>query len=142
MAVRSGESATVNVRLEVGPASERIQVVAQAPLLDGASFEMAVKSERFLELPIRDGNPVMLAVLAAGVVNVSEGGTYRPYDNENSPANANSFFSNKSGSGKDDFRENRWGVNANGPVEIPGLYNGHNRTFWMYGYEGISASQP
>ena len=47
---------------------------------------MAVKSERFLELPIRDGNPLMLAVLSPGVVNVSEGGTYRPYDNENSSA--------------------------------------------------------
>jgi hypothetical protein len=223
--VRSSESATVNVKLEVGPASERIQVVAQAPLLGIAAFEMAVTSERLLDLPLRDGNPVMLALLAPGVVNVSDGGTYRPYDNENASAiavngssagthefqidgaantggasgnvayvppadvvsefmieaitfdarngfssgatvklglrqgtkhlhgqlysylenpaaNANSFFSNKSGSGKDDFRENRWGLNANGPVEIPGLYNGHNRTFWMYGYEGISASQP
>ena len=225
VSVRSGESATVNVKLEVGPASQRIQVVEQAPLLGTASFEMAVQSEKLLELPIRDGNPVTLALLAPGVVNVSEGGTYRPYDNENASAiavngssagsheflidgaantggasgnvahvppadavsdfmveaatfdarngfssgatvklslragasrlhgqlysylenpasNANSFFSNKSASGKDDFRENRWGVSANGPVEIPGLYNGHNRTFWMYGYEGISASQP
>jgi hypothetical protein len=61
---------------------------------------------------------------------------------ENPETNADSFFSNKSGSGKDNFRENRWGVNANGPVTIPGVYNGHNRTFWMYGYEGIRASQP
>jgi hypothetical protein len=61
---------------------------------------------------------------------------------ENPAANADSFFSNQSGSGKDDFRENRWGAAANGPVEIPGLYRGHNRTFWMYGYEGIHASQP
>ena len=68
----------------MSPASERIKVVAQAPLVGTASFEMAVKSEKFLELPIRDGTPVMLAVLAPGVVNVSDGGTYRPYDNQNS----------------------------------------------------------
>ena len=68
----------------MSPASERIKVLAQAPLVGTASFEMAVKSEKFLELPIRDGNPVMLAVLAPGVVNVSDGGTYRPYDNQNS----------------------------------------------------------
>ena len=63
VAVRSGESASVDVKLEVGPPSERIQVVAQAPLVGTASFEMAVKSEKFLE---------------------SDGGTYRPYDNQNS----------------------------------------------------------
>ena len=91
VAVRSGESASVDVKLEVGPASERIKVVAQAPLVGTASFEMAVKSEKFLELPIRDGTPVMLAVLAPGVVNVSDGGTYRPYDNQNSSSPLDAF---------------------------------------------------
>src|ERR1019366_452173 len=57
VAVRSGESASVDVKLEVGPASERIKVVAQAPLVGTASFEMAVKSEKFLDLPIPDGTP-------------------------------------------------------------------------------------
>ena len=47
----------------MSPASERIKVLAQAPLVGTASFEMAVKSEKFLE---------------------SDGGTYRPYDNQNS----------------------------------------------------------
>ncbi len=32
---------------------------------------------------------------------------------------------------------NRFGVSANGPILIPKLYNGKNRTFWIYGYEGF-----
>ncbi len=32
---------------------------------------------------------------------------------------------------------NRFGGSASGPVLIPKLYNGKNRTFWIYGYEGF-----
>ena len=31
---------------------------------------------------------------------------------------------------------NRYGGSAYGPVVLPGLYNGKNRTFWAYGFEG------
>jgi hypothetical protein len=31
---------------------------------------------------------------------------------------------------------NRWTGTASGPVKLPGLYNGSNRTFWIYGYDG------
>src|SRR5207244_784303 len=44
--------------------------------------------------------------------------------------------------GKPQFRLYRWGGSVSGPVVIPGLYNGHNRTFFMYGYEGIWSFDP
>ncbi|MBI3210812.1 MAG: TonB-dependent receptor, partial [Candidatus Solibacter usitatus] len=51
--------------------------------------------------------------------------------------NANLFFANKQGQPIAPLEYNRWGVSATGPVSIPKLYNGRNRTFYMYGYEGI-----
>lgn len=31
----------------------------------------------------------------------------------------------------------RWGATASGPVLLPKLYEGKNRTFWTFGYEGL-----
>jgi hypothetical protein len=33
---------------------------------------------------------------------------------------------------------NRYGASLNGPVVLPKLYDGHNRTFWSWGFEGLS----
>ena len=44
--------------------------------------------------------------------------------------------------GKPQFRLYRWGGSVSGPVVIPKLYNGKNRTFFMYGYEGIWSFDP
>jgi hypothetical protein len=201
-------------------------VVASATGGEGALREQGIvaDSDAIEVLPFRDGNPAVLALLAAGVADLSDGGTSRPYENENASAivvngsasgtheykidgaantggsggnvayvppsgvvsevkveaslvdarigfssgatvsiglkpganllhgqlysylenpatNANSYFSNKSGT-YDNVRELRYGVNANGPVIIPGIYRGRNRTFWMYGFERIHAAQP
>ncbi|HEY6400153.1 MAG TPA: TonB-dependent receptor, partial [Blastocatellia bacterium] len=35
------------------------------------------------------------------------------------------------------WRHQRWGVTATGPVVIPRLYNGRQKTFWSFGYEGL-----
>lgn len=34
------------------------------------------------------------------------------------------------------FRYNQYGGSAGGPVEFPKVYNGRNRTFWFFNYEG------
>lgn len=33
---------------------------------------------------------------------------------------------------------NRYGLTLSGPVVVPKLYDGHNRTFWVFSYEGLS----
>jgi hypothetical protein len=35
------------------------------------------------------------------------------------------------------WRHERWGATASGPVVLPKLYDGRNRTFWVFGYEGL-----
>ena len=55
---------------------------------------------------------------------------------------ANDFFLNKAGTPRPDFLFNRWGGSFSGPVVIPKLYNGKNKTFFLFGYEGIKDSRP
>ncbi len=55
---------------------------------------------------------------------------------------ANDFFNNRLGKERPDFSFNRWGGSIGGPAWLPKLYNGKNRTFFMFGYEGIHDSRP
>ncbi len=55
---------------------------------------------------------------------------------------ANDYFANMSGVPRADFTYNRYGGSFSGPVRIPKLYNGKNRTFFLYGYEGIKEDRP
>ncbi len=55
---------------------------------------------------------------------------------------ANDFFNNSLGKQRPDFRFDRWGGSIGGPIWIPKLYNGHNKTFFEVGYEGIHDSRP
>ncbi len=49
--------------------------------------------------------------------------------------NANSFFGNSSKQARADFGYQRPGASLSGPVVIPKLYNGKDRTFFTYAYE-------
>ncbi len=228
--VRVSESVEVNIRMEVGEISERVNVSAETPVLDtaGASLGQLIDERRILELPLFAGNPAELTLLAPGVVNGTDmrirkaafnnapsqmstdgngaynnefqidgvsnnfangNGTSRiafsppptaikefkiqtnPYDasvghtigavtnvltasgtNEihgevhywarNSALDAPNFFQNKFGGKPPVYQDHRYGASAGGPVYIPGLYNGKNKTFWYYAYEGNKWGSP
>ncbi len=55
---------------------------------------------------------------------------------------ANDFWANRTGQPRGEFVYDRWGGSLGGPVWIPKLYDGHNKTFFMWGYEGIHESRP
>lgn len=55
---------------------------------------------------------------------------------------ANDFFANRTGTPLPDFYYHRWGASAGGPVWLPKLYDGRNKTFFMWGYEGIEEARP
>lgn len=55
---------------------------------------------------------------------------------------ANDFFANANNIARPDFTYNRWGGTLGGPVRLGKLYDGRNKTFFMYGYEGIKESRP
>ena len=54
----------------------------------------------------------------------------------NSVLNANDFFNNREGLGLPEFKRNVFGVTLGGPVVLPKMYNGKNRTFFFADYEG------
>jgi hypothetical protein len=58
----------------------------------------------------------------------------------NSDLDANSFFSNKLGAGLPSFKRNQFGTSVGGPVYIPKVYHGRNKTFFLFGYEGLRES--
>ncbi len=59
----------------------------------------------------------------------------------NDKFDAADFFENSGGSRKGKFRQNQFGVAAGGPVIIPHLYNGKNKTFVFGDYEGTRVRQ-
>jgi hypothetical protein len=59
----------------------------------------------------------------------------------NSDLDANNFFLNEAGQPKPEFRQNQYGFTLGGPVIIPKIYNGRNKTFWFGNYEGLRVNQ-
>ena len=83
-----------------------------------------------------------------GVVNVSmKSGTNAfhgtgYYFAMNPALNANLFFANRQNQPIADFKYNRFGGTFSGPVVLPKLYNGKNKTFFMIGGESILETRP
>jgi hypothetical protein len=55
----------------------------------------------------------------------------------NSVLDANGFNANRARQDKPSFKRNQFGFTVGGPVWLPKLYNGRNRTFFFVGYEGL-----
>jgi hypothetical protein len=54
----------------------------------------------------------------------------------NDALDASRYFNNLAGIPKSKLRQNQPGFVAGGPVYIPKLYDGRNKTFWLVNYEG------
>ncbi len=59
----------------------------------------------------------------------------------NRDLDANDFFSNEAGIPRGAFTQNQFGFNLGGPVYIPKLYDGRNKTFFFVDYEGYRLRQ-
>src|SRR4051812_44195146 len=57
----------------------------------------------------------------------------------NDKFDANDFFANKNATGKVPYRQNQYGAAVGGPVIIPKVYNGRDKTFWFFNWEGFRA---
>lgn len=55
---------------------------------------------------------------------------------------ANDWFNDYYGQPKGRERQNDFGGTLGGPVQIPGVYNGKDRTFFFLSYEGLRLDQP
>ena len=84
---------------------------------------------------------------AGGVVNLeTKSGTNQLHGAlyeylRNKQLNANTFFNNFAGVARPAFTQNQFGGNAGGPLVIPHLYDGRNKTFWFFSMEGFRVRQ-
>jgi hypothetical protein len=75
---------------------------------------------------------------SGGVVNIiTKSGTNSIHGdafefNRNAVFNARNFFAGR----RDQLKRNQFGFTLGGPMIIPKLYNGRDRTFWFFGYQG------
>ncbi|MBI4902406.1 MAG: TonB-dependent receptor [Acidobacteria bacterium] len=60
----------------------------------------------------------------------------------NSALDTPNIFQNRAGQRIPKYTDNRWGLVAGGPLLIPRLYNGKNRSFWFYGYQANKFGVP
>ncbi len=85
---------------------------------------------------------------AGGVVNVSlKSGTNDLHGTVYEFARRKSFDTNeyyfeRNNLAKPAHKLDQYGVEADGPVRIPGLYDGRNKTFFMFNYEGYKELTP
>jgi hypothetical protein len=62
------------------------------------------------------------------------------YFNRDRSRTANNFFSNKTGQDRPERTYHRFGGVVNGPVYVPKLYNGRDKTFFLFSYERLKDS--
>lgn len=61
---------------------------------------------------------------------------------KNSALDANDFFANKSGQKKPVYQDHRYGVTFGGPITIPHVYQGRDKTFFFFAWEGNRYTSP
>ena len=91
--------------------------------------------------------PAEYGRLAGGVINFrTKSGTNSLHGSawefiRNKVLNANTYFSNLAGLARPPFTQNQYGFNLGGPVVIPPVYDGRNKTFFFVNFEGYGLRQ-
>jgi hypothetical protein len=60
----------------------------------------------------------------------------------NEAMDANDYFSNLNHTPKGEYRQNQYGGTVGGPVMLPKIYDGRNRTFFFFDYQGTKVVTP
>jgi hypothetical protein len=103
------------------------------PTVDAVQ-EFKVQTSNFSAEFGRTGGGVVNIVTKSGT-NDLHGTVYEYFRNDK--LQANNWFSNRSGSGRPHDTFNQFGFTVGGPVVLPHRYNGRNRSFWFFNYEGL-----
>jgi hypothetical protein len=95
-----------------------------------------------------NGLPAEYGRIGGGVLNIATRsgtnalhGTAREFL-RNSAFDANNFFANKNGVPLQSFKRNQYGFSLGGPVYLPKIYNGKNRTFFFVDLERTNERSP
>ncbi len=111
-------------------------VSAYTPIVDSVQ-EFSVQTNSLSAEYGRFGGGVINLVTKSGTNNW-HGGLFD--FSRNSVLNANDFFANRAGQAKPSSNENQYGGTLGGPIDIPHVYDGRNRSFFFFGFQGDNAS--
>src|SRR5260370_4794972 len=106
--------------------------IAYTPSVDEVE-EFKVKSNNFSAEFGRSAGAIISATVKSGT-NQLHGSAFEFLRNEK--LDANNFFSNAGRVARQPFKQNQFGGTMGGPLTIPKLYNGKNRTFFFADYQG------
>ncbi|MBI2686176.1 MAG: TonB-dependent receptor [Acidobacteria bacterium] len=81
-----------------------------------------------------------ISVISDSGTNLFHGSLYEYFRNED--LNANNFFRNLRGQDRQTDRYNQFGGKLGGPVLLPKLYNGRDKSFFFFNYEGLRRLSP
>lgn len=84
------------------------------------------------------GGQIMLVTRSG--TNRYSGSLYNYFRNEK--LDANDWFANRNNIARQPVRQNNYGGVFGGPLTIPKLYSGKDRTFFFFSYEGLNLRQP
>lgn len=101
------------------------------PSMD-AIAEFTVETNSYSAQFGRDGGAVINVITKSGT-NHFHGSGYEYF--QTSDLNTNDYFNKAQGIGKTDYTKNIFGASVGGPVWMPHLYNGHDRTFFFADFE-------
>src|SRR3954451_14387344 len=135
MSIDGTRSGSNQFMMDGAPNMQGTQIAYSPP--PGVVDEFKVQSATFDASSGFMGGAAINMSLKSGA-NAPHGQIY--YFMQNPVFTADKFF--RLAAGKPQFRLYRWGGNMSAPVTIPKVYNGKNRTFFMYGYEGIWSFDP
>jgi Carboxypeptidase regulatory-like domain len=106
---------------------------AYVPVVDAVQ-EFKVQTNSFSAEFGRTGGGIVNIVTRSGT-NGLHGTLYDFFRNNH--LNANNWFNNANGTPRPGEHTNQFGGAAGGPVLIPHVYDGRNKTFWFFNYEGL-----
>jgi hypothetical protein len=120
------------VSVDTSRALQKSWVASNAPSVE-AITQFTVDTNGFKAEYGHAGGGVMTFVAKSGT-NQFHGSVYEFL--RNTDFDANDFFSNKAGKARQIYKQSDFGTTVGGPVWIPKIYNGHNKTFF-FSYEGF-----
>jgi hypothetical protein len=130
--VNSAEPGQVDFRLNGTDANNNVFGGASVSPVPDAMQEFKIQSGNNSAQFGQFAGAVINAELKSGT-NLLHGDLWEYWRNE--ALNANNYFNNLNGVSRPEYRENQFGGTIGGPVVIPHLYNGRNKTFFFFDYQ-------
>jgi hypothetical protein len=100
------------------------------------------------EFKLQDGNnSAQFGQFSGAIINAAiKSGTNHFHGDaweylRNEALNANDYFNKQNGTPRQKYRQNQFGGTVGGPVRIPWLYNGKDKTFFFFDYQHTGITQ-